>query len=43
MEGKTEAVVIVNVFTPKAGRLDEFIDIQTAELPRFSGNSGFPG
>lgn len=31
------AVVLVNVFTPKAGRTDDFIAAQTAEYVRLKG------
>lgn len=31
------AVVLVNVFTPKAGRTDDFIRAQTAEYLRLAG------
>jgi heme-degrading monooxygenase HmoA len=31
------AVVLVNVFTPKSGRVDDFIRAQTAEYKRLAG------
>lgn len=31
------AVVLVNVFTPKPGRIDEFVRVQTDEYVRLSG------
>ncbi len=33
----TGAVVLVNVFTPKAGQLDAFVAAQTAEYERLKG------
>jgi heme-degrading monooxygenase HmoA len=40
---ETSPVVLINVFTPKPGKLDAFIEMQKAELHRLSGAAGIQG
>jgi heme-degrading monooxygenase HmoA len=44
MSTETQPVVVVNVFTPKPGALDEFLALQVAALPGLrAGASGSRG
>ncbi|MGH9629419.1 MAG: putative quinol monooxygenase [Bryobacteraceae bacterium] len=42
-EPDVQQVVLINVFTPKPGKLDELIAFQAEELRRFMRECGFPG
>lgn len=44
MSDPTHAFTLMNVFTPKAGKLNEFIALQTAALPNLNpGGAGARG
>lgn len=36
-------VVVINTFTPKPGKLDEFVETQIAGLQRLTANGPIPG
>ncbi len=42
-DAETSPVVLINVFTPKPGKLDAFIEVQAAELHRLSAHAGIQG